>query len=126
MILGFKKQFVEPIINGTKIHTIREDKTNRWKKDRVIQMSTGVRTKQYKQFAEKICTGVRSIEINPINKTVSMIVNGTEEHFFNDKGIDILSKNDGFNSSAEFWEWFNKPFKGKLIYWDWDPYFIEQ
>lgn len=47
MILGFKPQFVQPIIDRTKIHTIREDKHNRWVPGKVIHMATGVRTKSY-------------------------------------------------------------------------------
>jgi len=63
MVLGFEQQFVEPILSGTKIHTIREDKHNRWKPGRSIQMATGVRTKNYNQFNEDECVSVQEIKI---------------------------------------------------------------
>lgn len=41
MILSFKKQFLDPIITGSKIHTIRADKPNRWKPGNKIHFATG-------------------------------------------------------------------------------------
>ncbi|MBE7411382.1 MAG: hypothetical protein HS129_04840 [Leptospiraceae bacterium] len=63
MILGFKQQFIRPILDGTKIHTIREDVHNRWHVGNKIHFATGVRTKNYKQFLEKFCTGTQTIKI---------------------------------------------------------------
>lgn len=117
MVIGFNKQFVQPILDGTKIHTIREDKHHRWKVCMQMHMATGVRTKKYKQFAKGTCTGTRRINIYPSEKKVSIIINSTEEKFFSKKGIETLAKNDGFASVEDFWEWFNKPFQGKLLYW---------
>ena len=56
MILGFKTHFddgvptnfVEKILSGEKIHTLRQ--SNRWKTGMYLHMATGVRTKKYKQF----------------------------------------------------------------------------
>lgn len=48
MILSFKEQFIPKILDGTKIHTIREDKKNRWEAGKKIHFATGVRTKNYK------------------------------------------------------------------------------
>jgi len=39
MVLSFKSQFKKPIIDGTKIHTIREDKRNRWKSGNEIHFT---------------------------------------------------------------------------------------
>ena len=63
MILGFNKRFPQPIHDKIKIHTIREDKHNRWKAGRIIHMATGVRTKHYYCFNQEICTGTQIIEI---------------------------------------------------------------
>lgn len=122
MVIGFKPQFVEPILKGIKVHTIREDNHNRWQAGMKMHMATGVRTKNYKQFAEKICTGNRRIIIEPEKKQVSICVNSTQIKYFNEQGIETLAKNDGFNSVDDFWKWFNKPFFGKLIYWIPEPY----
>lgn len=58
MILSFKKQFSEPILKGTKIHTIREDKPNRWKPGNKIHFANGVRTQNYNCFKESVCISV--------------------------------------------------------------------
>ncbi|WP_317899443.1 hypothetical protein [Aurantibacillus circumpalustris] len=117
MVIGFNKKFVEPILKGVKVHTIREDKNNRWKAGMLMHMATGVRTKQYKEFAKTLCECTCGIEIEPQAKTVQLIHSIKESEFLGDNGIKTLAKNDGFNSVEDFWKWFNKPFVGKLIYW---------
>jgi len=65
MVLGFKPQFVPKILDGTKIHTLRKDATQRWKPGRSIQFATGVRTKNYKTFREDgECKCVQTIWIS--------------------------------------------------------------
>lgn len=122
MILGFKPQFVEKILSGSKIHTIREGIRSRWREGMKIHFATGVRTKNYKQFKEGICMGTRRIEIEPDSKTVFIIVNQTGVATFNNKGVETLAKNDGFDSVDDFWVWFNQPFSGRIIYWTKEPY----
>lgn len=117
MVIGFKPQFVEPILNGTKLHTIRQDKNHRWQKGIKMHMATGVRTKNYKCFAEKTCVDVGYINIDPINKKIQIASNKGSLTLLGYKGIETLAKNDSFNSVEDFWAWFNKPFTGKLIYW---------
>lgn len=128
MILQFKKRFVKKIENGTKKHTIREDKHDRWRKGRKIHMATGVRTKNYQQFAEKTCTGTQDISIrySDDKQLVRVII---DDHFFGtalfDHGkvfcflmrLENLVRNDGFDSVEDFFEWFNKDFDGKIIHW---------
>ena len=31
--------------------------------------------------------------------------------------IELLAKHDGFNSMEDFFKWFDKDFKGKIIHW---------
>lgn len=131
MVLGFKPQFVEKIKYGSKKHTIREDKKNRWKVGNKIHFATGIRTKNYNQFAEGICNLIEPIEIkyriNGRQKTADVFVNNEllgQCIWFDDKlkncsfSVDMLCSNDGFSNSNDFFEWFNSDFKGKLIYWD--------
>lgn len=132
MILGFKEHFVCKIKKHTKIHTIREDKHNRWRVGNTIHFATGVRTKNYKQFGEDVCRSVQSIMIKhrggkymclsfdnetgvwidgELRFTITGIIhNGTD--FMN-----LLAKNDGFKNYDEFFQWFNKDFQGKIIHW---------
>lgn len=122
MILGFKKQFKAPIVKGDKIHTIREDKNERWHAGKLIHFATGVRTKEYDNFLKDTCKSVQEIEI---------IHNENKEHAAYDKGVWVLvdnivlssfwverlAINDGFKSVYDFFQWFSKDFKGKIIHW---------
>ena len=76
MILGFKTHYTEWMIKkgwhtffdekikiGKKIHSIREDKHNRWAVGRIIHFATGVRTKSYEQFHEDVCKSIQYIWI---------------------------------------------------------------
>ena len=115
MILGFKKQFEQPILKGIKKHTIREDCLNRWGAGRFIHMAIGVRTPNYKCFKESKCISVQVIRItyDKYNKP-NVIVSGRT---LNTIEVEQLAKNDGFPSTKEFYEWFNEDFHGKIIHW---------
>lgn len=131
MVLGFKKQFVAKILDGTKIHTIREDKNRRWKPGNDIHFATGVRTKEYKQFHKGKCSKVDEIEIiwnHPFradfNSSSCVMVDGkgyfsviVNNRRLGYSEICQLAKNDGFSNVNEFAEWFNSSFKGRLIHW---------
>lgn len=71
MVIGFKPQFVEPIIFCNKIHTIREDKHNRWKPGMTMHFATGVRTKNYKCFHIDTLVSIQKIEIKYYNNNSS-------------------------------------------------------
>lgn len=127
MIIGFKEQFRAPILNGTKIHTIREDKHDRWKPGKVIHMSTGVRTKWYNCFKKDMCRNIQKIRIVHWHNTVHVYI---DDWFFGEafhnKLYDIqtyspnlkkLARNDGFDSVSDFFKWFNHDFEGKIIHW---------
>lgn len=122
MILSFKKHFVPKIEDGSKKHTIREDKPNRWKHGNKIHFATGVRTKHYNNFKQGSCTGVQPIKIDPKSKTVTIDV--LTGYMIGDKPMTIhpskmedFAKNDGFDSLEDFWKWFDEPFSGKIIHW---------
>ncbi|HAH52556.1 MAG TPA: hypothetical protein DCL80_15385 [Balneola sp.] len=115
MILSFKPQFVDPILNGTKIHTIREDSTDRWKAGNSIQCATGVRSKNYNCFLESECVSVQSFEIKYYDKkTFDVFVDGKSIPLRDFKSLYL---NDGFRTYSEFLEWFSSDFKGKIIHW---------
>ncbi len=134
MILGFKNQFEPLILDGTKIHTIREDKHNRWRRGRDIHFATGIRTKNYNQFFSGKCKSTqRVILVNHGNHVYCNIQTGENEYIHNDcveheptkwrnsyirfyKGTNArkagelcllgdLCKNDGLTWD-EFKEWF--------------------
>ncbi len=137
MILGFKKQFVEPILNGTKIHTIR--KGNRWKPGVKAQMATGVRTKNYHCFKEVEIVSVQDIHFwitggvkfgnglairsDIINMHCAIDTNKLVTYDL----CKELAANDGFHHFDhmimvdEFLHWFlpnrESIFKGQIIHW---------
>lgn len=126
MTLGFKTQikgkptnFVEKILAGEKVTTIRVDKHNRWKVGRKIHFATGVRTSNHHHFAEGECTKVEEIEIVKLQDWKSYSLSfrvRVDGEVLSTKRIEELAKNDGFDSVADFFKWFNKDFQGKIIH----------
>lgn len=117
MVLGFKKQFKAPIVKGDKIHTIREDKNERWHTGKLIHFATGVRTKEYDNFLKDTCKSVQEIEIDYTRTLLgepTIKIDGKE---LVHTDVVKLFLNDGFESMEDFLKWFNKDFKGKIIHW---------
>jgi hypothetical protein len=130
MILTFSNpQFVTRILEGTKIHTIREDKTNRWKVGRKIQFWSGnprnVKNKPY-QFATGICTEIKEIKIDFCNEDVLIIGNKFNdiELFCSFRKLDDFAKKDGFDNWDNMKDWFYQKypegtvFEMKLIHFE--------
>lgn len=129
MIISFKPQFVTPILNGTKIHTIREDKHNRWKPGKLMHMATGVRTKNYNCFCKTYLVNVKKISIKWQGTTITIKIDDSIKVNFNtatnwsnhsNNGYDFLlqlAKNDGFEGIEDFIQWFNTDFEGKILQW---------
>lgn len=111
---GKRKQtnFKDKIKKGIKLHTIRWDEKERWKKGNKIHFSTGARSSNYNCFKEGVCTGTQKIEI--IDRNVSI-----DDHWLDTVEIEDLAVNDGFDSINDFWAWFDQynPFIGKIIHW---------
>lgn len=114
MVIGFNKQFVAKIKRGTKIHTIREDKHNRWKVGMTMHMATGVRTKNCKEFARKKCISVQKIRIKYYSNYIHVKIGN---RVLSDGEVIRLACNDGFAGVKYFKEWFNRDFVGKIVHW---------
>lgn len=108
-----------------KIHTIREDKKNRWKVGTKIDFFINCRQKDMFRFAPVLpVVSIQEIEIewhkrNRSNirfwyKDVTVSLNGM--HLNCEQCIE-LAKNDGFDTIEDFFDYFNKNFKGKIIHW---------
>ena len=109
MILGFNKRFIDPILSGHKIHTLRLDRCNRWKAGNIIHFAVNVRTKRQSQFEELKCTGTQTIKIeyrgrDPKKYAPHITIDGKE---LDTAGIQLLARKDGFD----------KDFEGKIIHW---------
>lgn len=124
MILGFKPQFVQPIMDGTKIHTLRFDFNHRWKEGVKMHMATGVRTKQYNCFKQDVCNGVQEVwmEVEKGKRDLRLEINWRD---LTDEEKVQFAKNDGFDSWEFFLDWFYPIVKDgldgnlifKIIHW---------
>ncbi len=118
MVLSFRPQFISKILDGSKIHTIRADKHNRWKAGMKIHFVTGARTKHYRCFKEGVCTGVQSIFMNRGAFGIfDVFVDGKH---LNSDTVKILAGNDGFGASLDFIHFFGSGtfrWEGKIIHW---------
>jgi hypothetical protein len=126
-----------------KLHTIREDKVNRWKAGRLIHFVVGNRTKKRFQFAPLVeCVSVQELFIEiqgrgSMKRIILFIDNAhkaslsyddsknefgiipSEKNWVAEKFFTELAINDGFECLASFVKYFSKTpnFKGKLIHW---------
>jgi len=132
MILGYKKlfpwnkptEFDRKIINDHKLHTIRVDQHDRWRTGRRINHCHGVRTKYFDNFYNNDCTGTQRIKIIHYKKRVAVFVDNERIGYWDKvfettyyQRIKDLAKNDGFDSTADFFKWFEKNFTGNIIHW---------
>ena len=109
-----------------KLHTIREDKKNRWRSGMMIHPVIYFRTKKQFQFAPPfLCTGTQRISIRWKSshrgkfKKCRILID--EKYFFGDilyeSTTEELAINDGFESVRQFLSWFHQDFDGKIIHW---------
>lgn len=115
---GYKEE------HNPKLHTIREDKSNRWGAGCDIHMVINNRTKDRFQFAPVIkCKLVQTIVIKHNSGKPSVYVDGKDIYEWDceiENGYPALKKlaiNDGFDSVEDFFAYFNKDFTGKIIHW---------
>ena len=111
-LLSFS-MFLEKIENGAKTHTIRFRKKAPQVGDTLFLWWKS-RTKDRKMIGLSVCTRVDYIAINSEIKTVAINNKKLQK-----PTIAKLAKSDGFNSTANFWDYFKKiNAVGFLIHWD--------
>lgn len=121
---GNQTGFKDKILNGEKIHTLREDPKDRWKHGKLIHHVVGNRTKQREEFRRDTCSGTQKVEIvfnehdriERVNVDYKPIADWKQ-----------LAKNDGLTPEL-FERWFVraavgilgtqiKVWTGKIIHW---------
>lgn len=123
-----------------KIHTIREDKKERWRPGINIHFFINVRQPNMFRFAPVLpVVSTQKIEFIWKDNTENLTCLGTsfdkictimiddrfygDAYFFNGSvvsssyTIPIFANNDGFDTPQELFAYFNKNFKGKIIHW---------
>lgn len=121
MLMTFSRErYMERILAGVKVHTIREDKGHRWRVGMTAHMwMHNPRNKSMNpfQFATAEVSDIAQIWITKSGSegktSWGVFVNGQKLH---SAQIDKLAKADGFDSGWEFLDWFGE-FTGRLIYW---------
>jgi hypothetical protein len=112
-----------------KLHTFREDIHDRWKAGTMIDFFINVRQKNMFRFApvlpvigtQKVMIvwyelfGKRMVRVFIDGKSFAM-VKFADELIITGNMLE-LAQNDGFDTVEEFFEYFNKDFKGKIIHW---------
>lgn len=123
-----------------KLHTIREDKKNRWKVGTKIDFFINCRQKDMFRFAPVLqVLSIQKIEFiwkenienqkylgEAFDRTCTIRI---DDRFYGDAylldGLVLSSSytiptfafNDGFETTEELFAYFNKNFKGKIIHW---------
>lgn len=131
MILTFSdQQFEQKIMRKEKIHTIREDKTDRWKVGMKIHAwmhnPRNVQKNPHPIDVESLyVVSIQIIEIKIQSDIMVIWIDKVLCGLFNlnsNYSSDIIKelvKNDGFRNIIEFYNFFKPrcPFSGKLIHW---------
>jgi hypothetical protein len=116
------------ILFTPKLHTIREDKLNRWKVGMSIQMINRMAKYKIKHHFNKgipeleTLKGIQTIEIKYLHRPLSkefnwpfyVLIDGRQLNLFE---VEQLAVNDGFENAVAFLKWFNKDFTGKILHW---------
>ncbi len=108
-----------------KLHSIREDKKDRWKLGMKIHFVYGNRTKHRECWFLWHVFGIEYISIvHPPCCGMEIYVHdkpapGDSDEItkLNSQDIERLALNDGFDSLEDFKEYFKDDFHGKLIHW---------
>jgi hypothetical protein len=129
--VGFSPEHVPPNMNfyvkskyKPKLHTIREDKTNRWKAGMKIDFFINVRTKKMFRFAPVLpVVSTQNILITYTKTNKAMVFIDDKCFYMQDFSVEgnhkmlHLAQNDGFDTIEDFFAYFNEDFTGKIIHW---------
>jgi len=98
-----------------KLHTIRRDQSDLWKKGMDIEPVVSDDSVSPLQFAPTLkCLAIQLISIEYKEEKVVVTVDGK---ILSSEEVETLAENDGFDALEDFYAYFNYNFKGKLIHW---------
>lgn len=110
-----------------KTHTIREDKTDRWKVGTKIDFFINVRQPSMFRFAPVLpVVSIQQFEIKWVELTEKYPIILIDNKRFYDGIVKLdyetnkmlqFAQNDGFDTIEDFFNYFNSDFKGKIIHW---------
>lgn len=118
---SFKKRFEVPILDGTKLQTVRAHRKRHARVDEELQLYTGMRTLQCRLLGRAICRSVERIKIDVDGGSIHYP--RWAETFSGDDDLDAFARRDGFADWADmqaFWRAEHPSisvFDGVLIEW---------
>ena len=120
MILTYSRQtFKDKRLSGDKIHTIREDRHNRWKTGMMahewLHNPRNV-TKNPHYFATSQVQSIQRIEIIRVSDHLNETMVKVDGRELNQDEAQALAWNDGFINLVDFWLWFANGFDGKILH----------
>jgi hypothetical protein len=110
-------------MTSPKIHTIREDKKERWKAGTKIDFFINCRQKDMFRFAPVLpVVSVQKVHIMHHQERLFFARSYPADIYVDEIKLEVhevpeFAKNDGFETAAAFFEYFNEDFTGKLIHW---------
>lgn len=119
---SFKSRFGPPILAGTKAQTIRAERAGKSRHARpgeLVQLYTGMRTRQCRRLGEARCLEVSAVKIDLL---LSVLIVG-DVCFGGPKALDQFARQDGFadwHDLVDFWVAEHPGvdlFEGVLIRW---------
>lgn len=107
-----------------KLHTIREDKNDRWIAGTKIDFFINCRQPTMFRFAPVLpVVSTQNIYITYTLAKKAMVFIDDVCYYMQDLSLEHnhkmlhLAQNDGFNTIEDFFEYFSEDFKGKIIHW---------
>lgn len=122
MLLTFKPEFVNKILYGSKIHTIRTDRNRRFKPGMKLQLwcnnPRNIHLHPY-EFATAEVDTVYDISIDFTCDCIVLSKDGISIATYTDEySLNALANRDGFESYEDFKKFFKRDrFSGRIIYW---------
>lgn len=113
--------FVDAVRGGKKKQTIRALRKRPFKEGDTLYLYTGMRTANCQKIAETPCTRVRDVRMDEDHVCLEE-AGGIIIAPWGAPLVEALSMEDGFSTSVEMREWFEKthgfPFEGQVINWE--------
>lgn len=123
-LLKILKELKINIESTPKLHSIRQDTQNRWKAGTKIDFFINCRKKDMFRFAPTLpVVSTQDITITRNKDGKAMVFIDGKIFYLQDWSLEQNYKmlhfahNDGFETTADFFEYFDTDFNGKIIHW---------
>lgn len=109
MNINYKKEMERALAKGIKLHTIRQKPIA---KGTMLNHIVYPYHKERRCVLTNFCKSTQMITIEPTYRMIK--VDGRE---LSKTDMERLAKNDGFETTDDFWTFFKEPYQGMIIHW---------